>query len=115
MITPDADRVAWYQPSQEQVRTARAMLAANSNAWCVIVPIACPGKVGGIWTVGQPVEHPNGYWLVTDRDPDVYRQSRDHAEAAACTHLGLRSGVPAWCVIEPSGATPVWEGSRVTT
>lgn len=114
--TPQADLQARWAPSQHQLDVAAAMLAAAPAATHVLVPIAQPGKVHGIWQVGQPVEHPGGFWLATNRNhaPHFpYREARDAAEYAASRHLGDRDGTPGYVTIDRDGNAGVFEGFRL--
>ena len=104
----DLDR---FRPSPTQLRTAAAILRANRDTDAVLVPIALPGKHWGFWMDGQPVEHPDGFWLAGVTDGG-YAAARDAASAAADAHLGERDGTPAYAAIRPGGHWAVFEDIR---
>jgi beta-phosphoglucomutase-like phosphatase (HAD superfamily) len=107
----ERDMRARWKPSPDQDRAAAKLLAANPRAYGVIVALALPGKAHGIWTVGQPVEHPEGAWLVKDRRED-YHRARDEAERAADRHLGDRAGEASYSIITRDECAATFEGFR---
>jgi hypothetical protein len=110
------DRHHRYQPTVVQTAVALAMLGAAHDACAVLVPIAAPGKKLGVWTVGQTVEHPPGYFLVMTNDgigPYSFAVARDEAEAAAERHMVAVPGVAGWATIHRDGRWTVSEGKEL--
>jgi len=109
--SPAQDLAARWVPTDDQIRTAVAMLDVNPGAYAVMVAIALPGKEHGWWTDGQPVEHVPGYWIATDRN-DGYRAARDAASFAADVALGERAGQPSYAIIYRDGHAAMFEDIR---
>jgi hypothetical protein len=97
----DRDLTARWLPTDAQITAALALLAQTRSAEYVYAPIALPDKVHGVWTVGQPVEHPDGVFL-----------TRDDASHAAVRHLGERPGQPSYAVVWRDGHAAVFEDFR---
>src|SRR2546429_405512 len=73
---------------------AKAMLDACAEATHVLCPIALPGKEHGWWTIGQPVEHPGGFWLA---DRAGWSRSEAVARLSPPSLLAMVSGLPVRC------------------
>jgi hypothetical protein len=115
--TTELDMRARCVPGPTQVRVAVAMLEASAETepYCVVVPIAFPGKDHGIWTEGQEVEHPPGFWLAMTNGWDGHHSLayvRNEAEVAAVRFLGERPGTPGYVVIRSDESAAVFEGYR---
>lgn len=116
------DMTARFVPTDEQIAVAVAMLEVAEEATHVVVPLALPGKTRGVWTVGQPVEHVPGFWLVDADQTSVghrgavlgYRTVCRLADQAAAAHLGARPGVSAYATIDVDGQCSTREGYITT-
>lgn len=98
----ERDLAERWMASPEQIEQALTLLADQPRRVAyAYAPIALPGKAHGIWTVGQPVEYPDGVFL-----------TRDEASRAAVTHLGTREGQPSYAVIWRDGHAAVFEDYR---
>jgi hypothetical protein len=112
-----------YLPTPEAIKVARTMLLATPEANVALVPMFCPGKQRGIWTMGQPVETVPGI-VVLAKDHDLTRGEIDRGEyrtvagyGQALTYVGVAAtmhadgieGVIAHAVIERSGHAAVFE------
>lgn len=98
----DQDLALRWMASPEQTVEAMALLATlPARVEYVYAALALPGKIRGIWRVGQPVEHLPGAYL-----------DRDAASAAAVAALADRPGTPSYAVIYRDGYAAVFEDYR---
>lgn len=105
-----ADMIARFCPSAKQTDIALGLMRSTPGIAWVVVPIALPGKAHGLWTLGQLVEHPNGFWPVGNDPVLGHGAARTEAERAALAHLAGGPGQPAWAVIRPDGTFSTFEG-----
>lgn len=111
-----ADMHHHYRPSVQQTKIALAMLDTARDAYAVVVPIAAPGKRKGIWSAGQDVQYPPGFFLALTNDwtgPQSYAAARREAEASAHRHLLAVMGVTGYATIHRDGHWSVTEGREV--
>lgn len=103
-----------WRPSEEQIAAAVAALAAGpAEATTAVVPLALPGKLHGIWDLGQVVEPGEGCWLGDSKawdGPLAYHGATDAADRAAVEQLGDREGQSGYATIGRGGSWAVWEG-----
>jgi hypothetical protein len=94
------------------MRVAQAMIDAASpdpdqDHVAVYVGIALPGKRRGVWTLGQPLEVADGFFLART-DAEVSR-AREFADRAAETQLAGRAGTTSYAAVRRGGGS-VFEG-----
>ena len=108
----DADRCTRWQPTEDQLKWARALFAADFGLERVIVAAVHPGKTRGVWFLNTVVEPVPGLWPVqaVRRYPTAYRVARDQAHEAARRWLGEREGTVSYLVIGRDGYAPAFEG-----
>ncbi len=101
---PGDDMRLRFAPSDEQL--AAATLLLHHGYASVIVPIALPGKIEGVWQSDQRVEYPPGLFAVKAQDDATYRIARDEADHTAGNWLrhNRQTGTSAYCVIRD------WDG-----
>lgn len=110
------DLHARLRPSDIQMRTADAMLTANPDAYCIVVPLALPGKRRGVWTATQTVDYPPGYFLARTNDwngAESYAAARAEADMTARRHMAATVGVSAYATIDHRGDFAVFECAQV--
>lgn len=109
-----ADYRARFAPSPEQIEAALAALAGHPD-WIAAVPLAMPGKESRWWTVGQPVEHPDGVWAGANTfdAEQSYAAARNEASLAASRALGDRPGSVAYAAVHRDGTWAVFDDVRL--
>ena len=113
-ITEQADMEQRWRPSSFAVAQAKALLDAMLLADYVIVPMVQPGKVHGIWTIGQKVMTvPGALFLASKRDRYTtipsYSWARNEALSVAERALGDQEGTVAYAAIDRDGDWAVFE------
>lgn len=103
-----------WMPSEQQIADALAALAAGpAQTTTAVVPLALPGKVHGVWDLGQVVEPGEGCWLADSKawdGPLAYHAATDAADRAAAEQLGDREGQSGYATVSRNGYWAVWEG-----
>lgn len=105
----DVDRGRRCVPSPDQQTKARLAMIGHKWIKMCLVPIVFPGKVRGVWTVGQPVEHPEGIAFASDLNGS-FTKARVEVEQLAADALGDRDGTIGYILLERGHYPAVFEG-----